>query len=118
MAHRFATRYRHNHRSYRNDKHHSREHLWDRALFAIAYRHIVGERHLAFVNPTSRRSLGERALQRANGQGSSPGDAARLEEVPEDVRRVFVTAHEIAPEWHVRMQAAFQRFTDNAVSRP
>jgi ribonucleoside-diphosphate reductase alpha chain len=45
------------------------------------------------------------------------GSLDNVPEVPERYRRLFVTAHDISPEWHVRTQAAFQHCTDNAVSK-
>jgi ribonucleoside-diphosphate reductase alpha chain len=91
-------------------------------LFAIAYVREVAEtlgRSLVEVNPlfekiALREGFYSDDLVREVSKRTSVQD---LKEIPEDMRRLFVTAHDISAEWHVRMQAAFQRHTDNAVSK-
>ena len=89
-------------------------------LFALSYtRNILDGAHLIEVNPyfekiANREGFYSEELMQKLSQGAHLGE---VNEVPDKVRRIFVTAHEISPEWHVRMQAAFQRSTDNAVSK-
>jgi ribonucleoside-diphosphate reductase alpha chain len=89
-------------------------------LFALSFeRHILGDVKLPEINEgfletaKQRGFYSDQLLMRVTAGES----IQKISEVPEDVKRVFVTAFDIAPEWHVRMQAAFQRHTDNAVSK-
>ena len=90
-------------------------------LFAIAYRHIVKleNRTLTFVNPAFERMARERGFysQELMNRVAEHGVIRELTEIPEDVRAVFGTAHEIDPQWHVKTQATFQKYTDNGVSK-
>lgn len=89
-------------------------------LFALSFtRHVLGDVELPevyeyFIETAKSRGFFSDALMMHLLAG---GSIQRMEGVPGDVKRLFVTAFDIAPEWHVRMQAAFQRHTDNAVSK-
>ncbi|MEW6043108.1 MAG: adenosylcobalamin-dependent ribonucleoside-diphosphate reductase [Thermoproteota archaeon] len=48
---------------------------------------------------------------------SKSGSIQHIKSIPKKVRQIFVTAHDISPSWHIKMQAAFQKYTDNAVSK-
>jgi len=89
-------------------------------IFAIAFtRHVLDNDQLVEAHPIFRETAKEKGFftPQLMKEIAEAGGIKDMEEVPPDVKKLFVTAHDVSPEWHIKMQAAFQAHTDNAVSK-
>ena len=89
-------------------------------MFAISFiRNVLEGTRLFETNPLFESMAKERGFYSAKllEEIARTGSAQKVDGLPEDVKRLFITALDIKPEWHVKMQAAFQKHTDNAVSK-
>jgi ribonucleoside-diphosphate reductase alpha chain len=90
-------------------------------LFALSYmrRKVLDDEEMLEIHPyfeaVARREgfYSEELMKRIADEGS----VRHIDAVPERWQQIFATAHDISPEWHIKLQAAFQRHTDNAVSK-
>ncbi|MGB4599978.1 MAG: vitamin B12-dependent ribonucleotide reductase [Trichlorobacter sp.] len=89
-------------------------------LFAVCFQRrqmdiIMYETNPLFEKIAKERGFWSEELLRAISENH--GSVQGIDEIPADVQRAFITAHDISPEDHIQMQAAFQHHTDNAVSK-
>jgi ribonucleoside-diphosphate reductase alpha chain len=89
-------------------------------IFALSFiRNVLSGTRLFETNPLFETMSKERGFYSAKllEEIARTGSVQKIEGVPDDIKRLFVTALNIKPEWHIKMQAAFQKHTDNAVSK-
>ncbi len=89
-------------------------------IFAVVFiRHVLDGKELLDVNPFFEKMAKKEGFYSEDLmiKIAQEGSIENFQEVPEKIKKLFVTAHDISPEGHIRMQAAFQKYTDNAVSK-
>ncbi|MEM3733290.1 MAG: adenosylcobalamin-dependent ribonucleoside-diphosphate reductase, partial [Candidatus Bathyarchaeia archaeon] len=89
-------------------------------LFAVSFiRKVLDGKRLFEINPLFELIAKQKGFYNAKllEEIAKTGSVQNIDGIPDEVKKIFVTALDISPEWHVKMQAAFQKYTDNAVSK-
>ena len=90
-------------------------------MFALVYKraNCLDKAEMFIINPYFEKAIKDAGIysEELMTKIAQEGTIKHIKEIPEKIRRVFVTAHDILPEDHIRMQAAFQKYVDNAVSK-
>ncbi len=90
-------------------------------MFALVYKraNCLDKAEMFIINPYFEKAIKDAGIysEELMTKIAQEGTIQHIKEIPEKIKRVFVTAHDILPEDHIRMQAAFQKYVDNAVSK-
>ncbi len=88
--------------------------------FSLVYvKNVMDGNKLLYINPHFEKAIKDAGIysEKLMEEVAEEGSVAHIKGIPEEIKKVYVTSHDISPKWHIRMQGAFQKYVDNAVSK-